>query len=206
MRALFSLVLTVVACAALAGIAPAQSGRARRASATPRPAVEAAVPDNPADNVSPAPAPSAVVKPAPPASTIPIKASYPARYKGGSLGLKDDERITVTVKDGTFGIGKKGASFAVGVDKVTSITYAQRTRSRLAEGISVGVLNPTAGGVLGRSQSTAHFIEILWEGSAAGGAVLRVDKDDYQGLLAALEGATGLEARMELNPPTRDWQ
>ena len=137
---------------------------------------------------------------------MPAEASVSARYQGGSLGLKDDEKVTISIKDGRIGMRARTAAFSVQANTVTKITYGQNTRSRLAEGIGVGVLNPTAGCVLGRSKSTAHFVEVLWEGSAPGGAVFRVDKDDYRGLLAALEASTGVQVHMEPTPPSRDWQ
>jgi hypothetical protein len=87
---------------------------------------------------------------------------------------------------------------------VTEMSYGQNVRTRTAEAVGVGVVVPGLGGIIGNSKSTAHYIEILWEGSVLGGVALRVDKNDYRGLIAALEGATGLRVRVEAAPMIKD--
>jgi hypothetical protein len=211
MKVILYVTLAAMVSAMLAGPGLAQSGRARRVA--PRPPASEPPPEvtPSAPAVRPAEVPStadagSTTQPAPPGMTIPVATTFDVRYQGGSLGLDQDKKVKVSVKDGRVGVDAKGASFSVVANQVTKITYAQRTRNRVAEGIGVGVLSPTAGGILGRSQSTAHFIEVLWEGNAPGGAVFRVGKDDYQGMLAALEAATGVKPHIEANPPVRDWQ
>jgi hypothetical protein len=132
-------------------------------------------------------------------------ASSPARYVGGSLQLDDGTKVTVDIKDHQISILTKRPEIVVPVGQVRSITYTQDARQRTAEGVGVGVVIPAAGTIIGNSRSIAHYIEIVWEGAPPGGAVLKVDKDDYRGLLVALEAATGLTAKHEMAPPVRDW-
>ena len=85
------------------------------------------------------------------------------------------------------------------------MSYGQNVRQRTAEAIGVGTVVPGLGGIIGNSKSTAHYIEIVWDIPPSGGVALRVDKDDYRGLIAALEGATGLQVRMEPAQPIKDF-
>ena len=68
----------------------------------------------------------------------------------------------------------------------------------------MGVVVPGVGGLINKTKSTAHYVEIVWQGSTLGGIALRVDKNDYRGLIAALEGATGLKVRIENAPMIKD--
>jgi hypothetical protein len=45
------------------------------------------------------------------------------------------------------------------------------------------------------SKSKKHFIGITWaNGDAKGGYVMQCDKNEYRGILAAIEGITGKKA------------
>jgi hypothetical protein len=124
-----------------------------------------------------------------------------ARYDGGSLNLDQNQKLTVTVKDGILALNARGSSFEIPTSQVTDLTYAQTSRNRTAEGIGVGVVSPTAGVLLGHTQTKAHYIRIIWAGSPPGGVSLKIDKDDIRGVLAALEAATGIRSKSEGGAP-----
>jgi hypothetical protein len=175
-----------------------QSGRARPAPRKEAPAQPSApTPQPKAEQPSPDPD---LPKP-PPA----VNATYEVKYEGGSLGLEKGDKVTFLVTNDALTFTAKKAKYAVDTARVNDISYGQNVRNRTAEAIGVGVIVPGAGDALGRSRSTAHYIEILWEGQPTGGIAFRVDKDDYRGLIAALEGATGVRVRREPVLPVKDW-
>ena len=185
-RCLLVAALAVSVCAAPGA---AQSGRARRSTPPPEP-----------------PAAQPPAEPAPPARSqpVPVNARFTTKYAGGTLAFERDAKLTLTIKDGTLRFETKSAHHEVQAETVTEMSYGQNVRTRTAEAVGVGVVVPGLGGIIGNSKSTAHYIEILWEGSVLGGVALRVDKDDYRGLIAALEGATGLRVRVEAAPMIKD--
>jgi hypothetical protein len=179
----------LLAVAALAGAGLAQSGRARRVAPPPEPPPAA-----------PAEAPAAPARSQP----VPVTATFEARYAGGSLAFERDAKVKLTIKDGKLRFESKSAHHEVGADAVTEMSYGQNVRQRTAEAVGVGVVVPGLGGLINKSKETTHYVEILWQGSTLGGIALRVDKDDYRGLIAALEGATGLAVRIENAPMIKD--
>ena len=182
-------ILAASLAAALVSLpALAQSGRARRA--TPPPPPPAAPPAEPGAPVRSQP--------------VPVTARFDVRYAGGSLAFEQDARMVLVIKDGTLRFETKQAHHEVPAANVTEMSYGQSVRTRTAEAVGVGVVVPGIGGIIGKSKSTKHFVEILWEGSTLGGVALQVDKDDYRGLIAALEGATGLAVRIEAAPMIKD--
>jgi hypothetical protein len=128
---------------------------------------------------------------------IAVNVKCGAKYDGGSLNLSRNQKLTVTVKDNILALNTKGSSFEIPTSQITELTYSQNSRNRTAEGIGVGAVSRTAGVLLGNTRTTAHFLQILWAGSPAGGVSLRIDKDDIRGVLAALEAATGIKSRTE---------
>jgi hypothetical protein len=51
------------------------------------------------------------------------------------------------------------------------------------------------GAIVAFSKSKKHYIGITWDDSGKkGGVALQADKNEYRGLLAALEGVTGKKA------------
>lgn len=188
-------VRSLLALAVLAlAVAPAaaQSGRVKRPAAQPAPPAAPAPEETPAEPARLAP--------------VPVEASFTVQYSGGSLGFGRDEKITLAIKDGSLSLSNKKAQFSVHADRVTEMSYGQSVRNRTAEAAGVSVIVPGVGGLINKTKSTAHYVEVLWAGSPSGGVAIRVDKDDYRGLIAALEGATGLKVKMDPAPPYRDIQ
>ena len=112
--------------------------------------------------------------------------------------------MRLTIRDGKIAFDGKEIDQTVPVDRVAVMRYSTTVRERTAEGIGLGTVVPGAGTVLGKSKSVAHYLEMQWSGDPSGSAILRVDKDDYQNLILALEEATGLDVVRDPDPPFRD--
>lgn len=206
--------LLLLAMALFGQSALAQSGRVRRttppptSNTPPSTNVDPAQPaSGPADGSNPTASPSA---PPDPVRAAPVVVVYEtdANYEAGSLTLKGGEKLNVAIKNGVITFKTKKESFDVPAERVRSMSYGQAVRNRTAEGVGVGTVVPGAGGIISKLKTTKHYIEIVWEGDNGApdaGAVLRIDKDKYQGLIAALEAATGLQMRMEPAPPSKDF-
>ncbi len=182
-------VFVVVCVAAVA--ATAQSGRNRRPAPAPQPA-------------APPVAAPAEPKPVPRAAPVPYIANFKVKYAGGSLGLKDGADVRIDIRDGQLTFKAEKLDVTVVGDRVTDVSYGQRVRKRTAEAVGASVIIPGIGGIIGDSKSTAHYIEIVWGGAPIGGLAMRVDKNDYQKLIDALEATTGLKVRLEPEPLIRD--
>ena len=175
--------------------APPQSGRQRQTPPKQAPAPVA----------TPSARPTAELPSPDPNPPKPVNASYTVKYENGSLGLEKGDTVTFLVTNDELTFTAKKAKVAVGTEKVNDISYGQSVKKRTAAGIGVGVIVPAAGDAIGKTKSTAHYIEILWDGQPSGGIAFRVDKDDYEDLIAALESATGIRVRREPVLPAKDW-
>jgi hypothetical protein len=59
----------------------------------------------------------------------------------------------------------------------------------------VGVFTLGAGALVALSKSKKHFVGLTWaDGDKKGGLAIQCDKNEYRGILAALEGVTGKKA------------
>ena len=165
----------------------AQSGRVRK----PRPTAPAEQKQIPQPERDPDPVTPQRKDP------VAVTADISARYAGGSLGIEQGAKLNVSFKGLDITFVSKKVTYKVATNEIMDISYGQSVRTRTAEGVGVGVLIPTAGDIISRSKKVDHYIEIIWNGNPDGGIVLKVDKDDYRGLIAALEASTGLQVRRE---------
>jgi hypothetical protein len=61
--------------------------------------------------------------------------------------------------------------------------------------VAVGVLTLGAGALVALSKSKKHFVGLTWaDGDKKGGLAIQCDKNEYRGILVALEGVTGKKA------------
>jgi hypothetical protein len=178
--------------------APPQSGRQR-------PAPPKQAPTTPPAPATPPKTEEASPDPNPPKAPQPVSVTYTVKYENGSLGLEKGDTVTFLVTNDALTFTAKKSKVAVETEKVNDISYGQAVKKRTAAGIGIGVIVPAAGDAIGKSKSTAHYIEILWDGQPSGGIAFRVDKDDYKDLIAALENATGIRVRREPVLPVKDW-
>jgi hypothetical protein len=78
---------------------------------------------------------------------------------------------------------------------VTDISYGQDVHRRVGAAIGLAVVSFGIGGLMALTKSKKHFVGLTWaDGDKKGGLAIQRDKNDYRGILAALEGVTGKKA------------
>ena len=123
--------------------------------------------------------------------------SYPVTYDGGSVssvkagtGMKlfiDNEQIRI-LKD-------KEDIATIPAAAVTEISYGQDVHRRVGAAIGLAVVSFGIGGLMALTKSKKHFIGLTWDdGGKKGGVAFQIDKNDYRGVLAGIEGITGKKA------------
>ena len=124
-------------------------------------------------------------------------AGFGVKYDGGTIaGLKTgtDVRINPSGKVITLWKGEKEL-LSIPADSVSEISYGQDVHRRVGAAIGLAVVSFGAGALMALVKSKKHFIGLTWaEADVKGGFAMQADKDDYRGLLAALEGLTGKKA------------
>jgi hypothetical protein len=120
------------------------------------------------------------------------------RYNGGSVASKVDPKewkntLTVTSEMITLRL-KDGQGVDIPAKQVTSLSYGQEAHRRVGTMVALAILiAPVA--LFGLLHKTRlHFIGIQYatpDGKSAG-ILLQGDKDNYRGMLVALQGVTGV--------------
>ena len=78
---------------------------------------------------------------------------------------------------------------------VTEISYGQDVHRRIGVAVGLAIVSFGIGALMALTKSKKHFIGLTWAtGDVKGGFAMQCDKNDYRGLLAALEGLTGKKA------------
>ena len=122
---------------------------------------------------------------------------YKVVYDGGSLQttkagtdvhLFIDPAAVRLVKDKNEILNLPAAS-------ITEISYGQDVHRRIGTAIGLAVISLGIGALMAFSKSKKHFVGLTWaDGDKKGGFVMQCDKNEYRGILAALEGITGKKA------------
>jgi len=75
---------------------------------------------------------------------------------------------------------------------VTEISYGQDVHRAHWTGIGLAVNSLGVGALMALSKSKKHYVGLTWaDGEKKGGFVMQCDKNEYRGILTALEGMTG---------------
>lgn len=125
------------------------------------------------------------------------QSGYKVTYDGGSLlntkagaGLKlkiGQEKI-VFVQD-------KNEVVSIPTSAVTEISYGQDVHRRVGAAIGLAVVSFGIGALMALTKSKKHYVGLTWaDGDKKGGLAMQCDKNEYRGILAALEGVTGKKA------------
>jgi hypothetical protein len=78
---------------------------------------------------------------------------------------------------------------------ITEISYGQDVHRRIGTAIGLAVFSFGVGALMALSKSKKHFVGITYaNGDQKGGFVMQCDKNEYRGILMALEGITGKKA------------
>ena len=124
--------------------------------------------------------------------------SYKVVYDGGSLmGIKAGTDVRLFIEPKQFRIvrGKDEELVAVPAASITEISYGQDVHRRVGAAIGVAVFTLGLGALLALSKSKKHFVGLTWaNGDAKGGFAMQCYKNEYRGILNALEGISGKKA------------
>jgi hypothetical protein len=121
--------------------------------------------------------------------------SYKVVYDGGSLqGIKTGTDVHLFIEPKQIRIvrGKNEVLATIPAESVTEISYGQDVHRRIGTAIGLAVISLGIGALMAFSKSKKHYVGLTWAtGDVKGGFAMQCDKNEYRGILAALEGITG---------------
>ncbi len=120
--------------------------------------------------------------------------SYKVVYDGGSLqGLKAGTDVKLFIEPTQIRLVKDKADLVViPANSVTEISYGQDVHRRIGAAIGLAVISLGIGALMAFTKSKKHFIGLTYaNGDAKGGFAMQCDKNEYRGILQAIEGITG---------------
>lgn len=123
--------------------------------------------------------------------------SYNVVYDGGSLQTtKSGTDVKLFIDPAQFRLVKNKADLVVvPASSITEISYGQDVHRRIGAAIGVAVFTLGIGALLALTKSKKHFIGLTWaNGDVKGGFAMQCDKNEYRGILNALEGISGKKA------------
>ena len=134
-----------------------------------------------------------------PTSTFATDASsgYKVTYDGGSLSnakVGTGMRLVIDGDHVKF-LTDKTETLSLPASAITEISYGQDVHRRVGAAIGLAVVSFGIGGLMALTKSKKHYVGLTWaDGDKKGGLAVQCDKNDYRGVLAALEGVSGKKA------------
>jgi hypothetical protein len=124
------------------------------------------------------------------------EAGFNVKYDGGSIAnLKAGTDLRINPAGTTVTLTKGKEEVLSPAGSITEISYGQDVHRRVGAAIGLAVVSLGIGALMALTKSKKHFIGLTWAtGDVKGGFAMQCDKDDYRGLLTALEGLTGKKA------------
>jgi hypothetical protein len=123
--------------------------------------------------------------------------SYKVSYDGGSLqNLKSGTGVQLVLEPATIKLAHgKDELVSIPAASITEISYGQDVHRRIGTAIGLAVISLGVGALMALSKSKKHYVGLTWaDGEKKGGFVMQCDKNEYRGILTALEGMTGKKA------------
>ncbi|HTB13278.1 MAG TPA: hypothetical protein VK752_16965 [Bryobacteraceae bacterium] len=123
--------------------------------------------------------------------------SHRVIYSGGSVSdFKAGTSMKLFINPSTIHITKDKTDVAlIPAGSVTEISYGQDVHRRVGTAIGLAVISLGVGALMALSKSKKHYIGLTWDDAGKkGGMAFQVDKSEYRGVLAGLEGITGKKA------------
>jgi len=125
------------------------------------------------------------------------QSGYKVTYDGGSLGdTKAGSGMKLVINPTTVVLIKDKAEIAnIPATSITEISYGQDVHRRVGAAIGLAVVSFGIGALMALTKSKKHFVGLTWaDGDKKGGFAMQCDKNEYRGILTALEGVTGKKA------------
>ena len=135
-----------------------------------------------------------------PASTFAADATngYKVTYDGGSLPdtkVGTGMRLVISSDHVKFLKDNNTEIASIPALAITDISYGQDVHRRVGAAIGLAVVSLGIGGLMALTKSKKHYVGLTWaDGDKKGGLAIQCDKNDYRGVLAALEGVSGKKA------------
>jgi len=123
--------------------------------------------------------------------------SYKVVYDGGSLpDIKAGSSAQLFVTPDAIRIVRdKTELVSIPPSAITEISYGQDVHRRVGAAIGLAVISFGVGALMALTKSKKHFVGLTWAvGDKKGGCAMQLDKNEYRGILTALEGVTGKKA------------
>jgi hypothetical protein len=120
--------------------------------------------------------------------------SYDVTYDGGSLtNVRGGSNLKLYINSSSVRFAKgKADVLAIPASAITDIAYGQDVHRRVGTAVAVSVVSFGLGALTALTKSKKHFIGLTWANDdQKGGLAIQCDKNDYRGILAALEGISG---------------
>ena len=122
---------------------------------------------------------------------------YKLNFDGGSLSsAKPGERMMLFLEQDHIRVVSNGSEgLNLPANAITEISYGRDVHRRIGAAIGLATVSLGVGALMALTKSKKHFIGITWDDAGKkGGAAFQVDKNEYRGILAGLEGITGKKA------------
>ena len=123
--------------------------------------------------------------------------SFKVVYDGGSLpNAKAGTKLHLFVDSTTVRIADEKADIAnIQASTITEVSYGQDVHRRVGAAIGLAVVSLGIGALMALTKSKKHFVGLTWaDGDKKGGFAMQCDKNEFRGVLAALEGVSGKKA------------
>jgi hypothetical protein len=123
--------------------------------------------------------------------------SYKVIYDGGSLpSIKAGTGVKLYIDPNQIRIERDKAELVtIPASSVTEVSYGQDVHRRVGAAIGLAVFTLGLGALMALTKSKKHFIGLTWaNGDLKGGFAMQCDKNEYRGILTAIEGITGKKA------------
>jgi hypothetical protein len=123
--------------------------------------------------------------------------SYKVTYDGGCLqDVKAGNNVQLSIEPTQIKIIQaKKEVVTIPAASVTEISYGEDVHRRIGAAIGLAVISFGVGALMALTKSKKHFVGLTWaDGDKKGGFAMQCDKNEYRGILAALEGITGKKA------------
>lgn len=122
---------------------------------------------------------------------------YKVTYDGGSLtDTKAGTGLKLKIsQDKILFVQDQKELVSIPTSAVTEISYGQDVHRRVGAAIGLAVVSLGIGALMALTKSKKHYVGLTWaDGDKKGGLAMQCDKNEYRGILAALEGVTGKKA------------
>lgn len=117
------------------------------------------------------------------------------KTKYSSVTQPKESEVALTITDSKMiirGKTENGVSAEIPFASINAMAYELSARHRVAEGAGVMLLSPGVGAVSMATKTKSHWLNVEYhDATAKQEMVLRLDKSEYQKVLATLESRTG---------------